>query len=207
MPILVEECPVDLDFLNWIDCQPMSSKEEAGSAADYYGLKSKNTYILNSPECLNLKEFILKKLMFMYTDIMAKSVQDIRITQSWISHKSPGQHHTMHSHPNSFVSGIYYYGDGYKDLPAIRFHKPFSNMAPELRIQSNDKVKDAPCSWDYYDFTPNSGTLVLFPSYLQHSVPINQTADVRKSLAFNSMPIGKLGSENDLTELLFDYMM
>jgi len=43
--------------------------------------------------------------------------------------------------------------------------------------------------------------LLLFPSYLQHTVSINESQVNRYSLAFNSMPRYQLGMMNDLTEL------
>jgi hypothetical protein len=51
------------------------------------------------------------------------------------------------------------------------------------------------------DFHP--GLLLLFPSYLPHSVPLNETNYTRCSLAFNVVPTIGFGSEDNLTELLF----
>ena len=51
------------------------------------------------------------------------------------------------------------------------------------------------------EFTP--GLLLLFPSYLHHSVPLNKTDKTRCSLAFNIVPTIGLGEETSLTELKF----
>ena len=40
-----------------------------------------------------------------------------------------------------------------------------------------------------------------------HSVPVNKSNKVRKSLAFNVLPKGKIGDENSLTELLFNKVL
>ena len=45
------------------------------------------------------------------------------------------------------------------------------------------------------------GSLVLFPSFLPHSVSLNESSKVRKSLAFNSVTSYGIGSEAELTEL------
>ena len=37
-----------------------------------------------------------------------------------------------------------------------------------------------------------------------HSVPMNKTKYVRKSVSMNILPKGKIGDENSLTELIFD---
>jgi ectoine hydroxylase-related dioxygenase (phytanoyl-CoA dioxygenase family) len=46
-----------------------------------------------------------------------------------------------------------------------------------------------------------SGELILFPSNLKHSVPINQGDEDRISMSFNTFSIDTLGSENSLTHL------
>ncbi len=51
------------------------------------------------------------------------------------------------------------------------------------------------------EFTP--GLLLLFPSYLHHSVPLNKTEKTRCSLAFNVVPTVGFGEETSLTELKF----
>jgi hypothetical protein len=46
--------------------------------------------------------------------------------------------------------------------------------------------------------------LAMFPSYLRHSVPKNETKQTRVSLAFNTWAKGSLGSELNLTELIME---
>jgi hypothetical protein len=46
--------------------------------------------------------------------------------------------------------------------------------------------------------------LLLFPSYFMHSVPMNNTKYVRKSVSMNILPKGKIGDVDSLTELIFD---
>jgi uncharacterized protein (TIGR02466 family) len=189
------------DFRNWLNSQPMKSTIYSSE----YGDVSEDTYILDQPECSNLKKVILEHANNFYKDILAKNVAELEITQSWISHKNPNQYHVQHLHPNSVISGVYYYE--YEQncaLPAIRFHKEIIGGVPEIRVAiDNQKVPNCPFAWDWFDFTPSQGTLILFPSYLKHSVPINTSGKIRKSLAFNTIPRGKVGEEHSLTELLF----
>ena len=49
--------------------------------------------------------------------------------------------------------------------------------------------------------TCTSGELILFPSNLRHSVPINQGDEERISLSFNTFSIDELGSKDSLTHL------
>ena len=45
------------------------------------------------------------------------------------------------------------------------------------------------------------GELLLFPSSLRHSVPINHSEETRYSMSFNTFGIGSLGSEISATYL------
>ena len=51
-----------------------------------------------------------------------------------------------------------------------------------------------------------SGELLLFPSNLKHSVPINQSEETRYSMSFNTFGID-IGSEETLTHLDIRSMM
>jgi len=48
------------------------------------------------------------------------------------------------------------------------------------------------------------GELILFPSNLTHSVPLNQFEEERISLSFNTWPKGNMGDINSLTYLPLD---
>jgi K+-transporting ATPase A subunit len=56
---------------------------------------------------------------------------------------------------------------------------------------------------EYFSINATPGLLLLFPSYLQHSVPLNKSNLIRCSLAFNSVPVVGFGEEESLTELKF----
>ena len=53
-------------------------------------------------------------------------------------------------------------------------------------------------------FNVNNQELVMFPSYLRHSVPRNETKQTRVSISFNTWVKGTLGSELNLTELIME---
>ena len=41
--------------------------------------------------------------------------------------------------------------------------------------------------------TPSANSLVLFPSYLSHRIAEHQSKKIRRSLAFNIVPVGGYG--------------
>ena len=81
----------------------------------------------------------------------------------------------------------------------LNFHKPGgkSNLI-ENEIKTFNKY-----NFEWMFFTPVSGQLFLFPSYLPHSVGINQSEITRISLSFNTFYSGDFGSINNLTRASF----
>jgi uncharacterized protein (TIGR02466 family) len=169
-----------------------------------YGQRSKNSYILDEPQAGELKKYILDLAGIFGSEMLKYDYQEYRFGQSWISYKHPGQHHTMHSHPNSLISGVFYYGEPSDNTPAIKFHRLLGGMnvsyiSPKMKKDKRDSKYAI--EFMSVDFRP--GLLLLFPSYVHHSVPINKTDKVRCSLAFNIVPKVGFGDEMNLTELKF----
>jgi uncharacterized protein (TIGR02466 family) len=171
-----------------------------GIDSDNYGERSKNSYVLDEPPCLQLKKYILNQVLI-YGNELGYDYNEYRFGQSWVSYKHPGQHHATHSHPNSLISGVFYFGEDGSNFPAIKFHKLIGGMnISYLQPKMKQSIQDSKNTFSI-NFTP--GLLILFPSYLYHSVPVNKTDKVRCSLAFNTVPTVGLGDETNLTELKF----
>lgn len=105
---------------------------------------------------------------------------DYEITGCWATVLAPGASHKLHSHPNNFLSGVYYVRTG-EGADTINFHDPRKQASvirppvTELTAQNTDQVV----------VRVPEGTLLLFPSYLEHSVDANGSADERVSISFN----------------------
>jgi uncharacterized protein (TIGR02466 family) len=108
--------------------------------------------------------------------------EPLEVTGCWATVLAKGAMHKVHSHPNNFLSGVYYV----RVLPGadtINFHDPRSQariIRPpvfELTAENTDQVV----------VKVTSGTLLLFPSYLEHSVDANLCDEERISISFNMM--------------------
>jgi uncharacterized protein (TIGR02466 family) len=200
-PVFASQIPLEFSkVVPWLFKQEMLSEEVD---SPNYGERSKNSYILDEPESKDLKNYILG-LVNQYGKMLGYEYDSYRFGQSWVSYKHPGQHHTMHSHPNSLISGVFYFGEPTDKTPAIKFHKleggfNVSYLSPKF-VKDKRELKYAQKEFSI-EFTP--GLLLLFPSYLHHSVPLNKTDKTRCSLAFNIVPTIGLGEETSLTELKF----
>jgi uncharacterized protein (TIGR02466 family) len=200
-PVFTTMIPLEFSKVTpWLFKQEMLSEEVD---SPNYGERSKNSYILEEPEAIDLKSYILG-LTSQYGKLLGYDYESYRFGQSWVSYKHPGQHHTMHSHPNSLISGVFYFGEPTDKTPAIKFHKfaggfNVSYLSPKF-VKDKRELKYSQTEFSI-EFTP--GLLLLFPSYLHHSVPLNKTDKTRCSLAFNVVPTVGLGDETSLTELKF----
>ena len=87
---------------------------------------------------------------------------------------------------------------------AIKFHKTAGAIGQSTimpKTKADKRLSQSAQTEFSVNFEP--GLLVLFPSWLHHSVPQNITDSVRCSLAFNVVPTTGFGEEESLTELLF----
>lgn len=104
------------------------------------------------------------------------------ITGCWANINAPGTSHRIHSHPNNFLSGVYYV-QTQTGADTINFHDP--------RIQTNiirPPVTELTAgNTDQVVVSVRNGTLLVFPSYLQHSVDPNKSDEERISVSFNIM--------------------
>ncbi len=156
---------------------------------------SKNTYILNEPDLKNLKEFVTQFINhYLKTVYKPKHKLEAYVTQSWLNFSDFGDFHHIHSHDNSFISGVLYIqaNDGAND---ILFHKPqispLKIIADDYDIMNSDSCLQA----------VQSKNIIAFPSNLVHSVRKSESKETRISLAFNSFLRGTLGENMLLTEL------
>ena len=179
--------------------------EHVGISNINYGSRSKNSYVLNNPKYQNFSNYILNSIKKYGKEILGYDYNSYKFSQSWVSVKHPKESHITHIHPNSVISGVFYFGEHNDSTPGITFYK---NLPDNHSNQHTIKLKhvQSPSRYSYNTFTvkPTPGTLLLFPSYLPHSVQENVSNSDRYSLAFNSLPTEGFGSEIDLTELKFN---
>jgi uncharacterized protein (TIGR02466 family) len=117
------------------------------------------------------------------------------ITNCWANVNRKGQAHRIHSHPNNFLSGVYYVrapercGD-------IVFHDP-RQQSIVLLPQVTERT---PFNAAKHSITPKEGTLLVFHSWFQHLVEPNESDQERISISFNVMLRGSVGYESGLAE-------
>ena len=106
----------------------------------------------------------------------------IEITGCWANILARGAAHKAHSHPNNFLSGVYYVRV-HPGSDTLNFHDP-RNQAGVIRPPVVELTAE---NTDQVVVKVGKGSLLLFPSYLQHSVDANAGEEERISISFNLM--------------------
>ena len=163
-------------------------KEIENNNADKKNFYSKEGYtsygsitnILNYDECAEIKNFVMRNTVF------AASVLGLegygKMTDSWFTNNRKYSSHEQHNHLPDILSGIYYV-QAEEDDAKITFHdqNKISNwpwIEPSKLSNFTNKV---------HSFTPKTGRLYLFPSYIEHCVEQQLSDNERISISFNAI--------------------
>ncbi len=112
--------------------------------------------------------------------ILSTKQKDVEITGCWANIHPSDSSHKAHSHPNNFLSAVYYVTapPGGREItfwdPRIQHYI----MTPEFE-QSNAH------NTEHLTIEVEEGMLLLFPSWLVHSVPGSASNERRISISFN----------------------
>lgn len=120
-----------------------------------------------------------------YMEFMKYTYESLQISSMWFNHYNSNDHLQSHIHPNSVLSGVLYLSDG-SDLQFIDPNETIKTMTLPL-------MEDTFHNSTLFNYKPQRGKIILFPSWLKHTVLPNYTKS-RISLAFNIMFKGNIGS-------------
>ena len=104
----------------------------------------------------------------------------INITSAWSIINKKNASNERHIHSNSYISAVYYVSAP-KNCGDILFHDPREAKI----IRKPNTIKANQLNAEVVNITPQSGLLVLFPSYLYHSVAKNNSDEERIIISFN----------------------
>jgi len=159
-------------------------------------ITSNDNYILNNKAFKDLKidlDLIVKD----YFEKVISPTDAITpyITQSWLNYTETNQYHHKHHHPNSLVSGVFYINCDNKFDKIKFFNTEYKTIKPEVK---NWNLWNSESWW----FPVKTGDIIIFPSSLTHMVETKEGTNTRISLAFNVFIKGKIGNNEQLTELI-----
>ena len=161
-------------------------------------LTSTDRFILNNQELSGLKKFVDTAI-----DVYAKDLlqwvpeNNLYVTQSWVNKNAKDTQHSPHTHPNSFVSGVFYLTDN--PAPTV-FSQRVNHMFPlDMPCVSANQYNQR---FRKYQINPErKGQMILFPSSVEHFVPSNPDSSERMTLSFNTWAKGSAGTVQNITYL------
>ena len=104
---------------------------------------------------------------------------------AWININGPGNFNVPHIHPGCDVSGVFWVKCP-KNSGDIEFTNPHEFIYNKLLTRGyKDEFKEQTNFKRHYRIRPQEGTMLLFPSSLEHSVDENESTEDRISISFN----------------------
>lgn len=128
-------------------------------------------------------ESILDKIQHKINLIGQQFKINLSISSYWINVNYKGNSNIHHTHPNSVFSGVVYL-DASVDQGSLRIIYPSKDV-----IQYGLSTLQLNSLSDLYNdviIDPKTNKIIIFPSYVPHSVNDNVTDRPRVSLAFNT---------------------
>ena len=135
------------------------------------------------PELERLKEWINRAYgAIMFAELGIEKFHSNFTVAAWANINESGNYNRSHTHANNHWSGVYYVDLGNPD-PSIEPNGAIELIDPRsaIAVQTLPGV-DAPSTWT---IQPRPGTMLMFPSWLRHSVLPYFGEGPRISVAFN----------------------
>ncbi|NJN46256.1 MAG: hypothetical protein HC808_07020 [Candidatus Competibacteraceae bacterium] len=180
-PLMKTDALLSSDLIRQLTARAESLRRKANTATDLLS----HTQMINPQEdevYLSLTGLVAPYLVNFGELLFAEKLQWL-VKEMWMNVLDHGGSQFMHTHANSFISGIIYITKPHPSASTL-FRKNtgggefiFKNDVP-LNHYSSD-------TWMLPDVEP--GDMVLYPSYLLHGVPPNE-GDQRITIAFNAIP-------------------
>ncbi len=122
-------------------------------------------------------------------------VDDIHICNSWGNVIGYGESIRHHKHSNAYISGSFYLSEGSGFNIIDRDRGELFGFSPRLQPGDNYRALES------FTIPPKPRRIILFPSGMMHSVLPSRSQEKRYSIAFNAIPVGKIGSATSLMEI------
>jgi len=158
-------------------------------AENYSNFISTSTDVLEMPEFSILKKQVMLSLQDYFYDVLSvKKQTEIYITESWLNKSIRDQMHHRHWHPNSVYSGIVIL-QADKDTGLLNFITgQYQTLEYEIETPNLFNAKSM-------TFCPDPGTILIFPSNVEHLVTPNASDLPRISLSFNTFIRGIVNNQ------------
>ncbi len=183
IPVWWEQTQIDIDGMLEL-CQRLRDADPIGrKLSNQGGWQSHDFRSRVHPEMQELENRILLQAEQCVRDFgYREDACFVDIENLWFNVNGINNTNSVHTHDNSFVSGVFYL----KARPGqgnINFYKSFNQdfiVASQAAIDHYTPL-NAACM----TFTPETKKLIMFPGWLPHGVERNEIDEERISISFN----------------------
>ena len=166
------------------DIYAWSEKEKSMERSNAGGWHSP-TNMHELPQFKEISDWISKQVNRVKTDgLFLKEETDLLLDNMWANINKRWDYNVKHAHPHSNISGVYYVTVP-EPKAKIWFHDPVHSRYMIELHHDDEKTKNMPEFWSNVHYEPVPGKLILFPSYLEHTVEQNLSNENRISISFN----------------------
>ena len=179
-------------YLNKKELEVVKKTKYRKSKQGFY--LSKTISLLENKTLASLKKFIIEKAEE-YTRNVLEIKDQIYLTQSWSTINSSNASHPLHSHPNTFISVVYY---AQCKSGALQFHLNTTSIRECFNFEYTiDKYNIY--NSQLWTLLMKTGDIVLFPGHINHSSLPNESPESRIIVGANFFIKGKIGSKKEIS--------
>jgi uncharacterized protein (TIGR02466 family) len=103
---------------------------------------------------------------------------------SWLQLYPPGTHFNKHDHYGAILSGVLYL-ETPLNCGNIKFYNPNTGRRATDVFFDRIKIISNEYNYHYVEYTPIKGEMIMFESWLEHSVDMNLSTENRIAVSFN----------------------
>jgi uncharacterized protein (TIGR02466 family) len=170
---------LDVSTIDFLHEQSLDIQKNSHKGMNSFVGYNSNDKILDAPMLSGLKQQIEIEIKQFIKDY-GMDQEYWYIGKSWITITSPGGRINMHNHTGhgGIVSGVFYI-DAPADCGDIVFTNPYPFRDRMPFVQMND------LNTSFFKRTPANGTLLLWPSSLNHQTDANMSNQTRLSISLD----------------------
>ncbi len=183
-------CPIFIKDLNLNNFElekyalSLQSKQTGNNRSNRGGFQSDFLPFKEETILLSLSNDIDECLNHYKNFLGFKKNLEICLDNMWININCKGSYHKTHTHPNSMFSGVYYITAPVNSGSICFEHPAVDTMQYDWKDNYKDIMSEVN-SENWY-VSALTGRLLLFPSWLKHSVSQNLIEENRIALSFNA---------------------
>jgi uncharacterized protein (TIGR02466 family) len=202
-PVYMGEIPEWIDSLNkasdlFIKESKYRNKDlfknrnkELGKNLNDFASVHHSTSLIDVPDFFEFKKYIEERSLEILDNIGYDLKEYILYwSELWVQEfgKKGGGHHEGHIHNNCHVSGFYFLKCSDKTSFPV-FHDPRpGKLMTQLPLKNETEVNAGNST---IHFKPKPGSLVMFPSYLEHQFSVDLGIDTFRFIHFNIQAVNK----------------